>query len=81
MQAIVTKFLPATNHHGSRVLAKCQAKRMSVPWDHSKHVEENHGAAALALATALGWSDYGKWSGGALPDDSGYAFVCVPKEG
>lgn len=77
MQAITTKFLPATNHQGSRILAKCQAKRITVPWDHALDEQANHEAAARQLATKLGWLSYGQWIGGALPDDSGYAYVCA----
>ncbi len=77
MQAIVTKFVGATNHQGSRIIAKCQAKRMVVPWDHSLDVQANHEAAARALAQKLGWLSYGQWIGGAMPDDSGYCYVCA----
>ena len=77
MQAIVTKFCPATNSNGSRISVRCQAKRITVPWDHALDVQANHEEAARQLATKLGWLSYGQWIGGALPDDSGYAFVCA----
>jgi hypothetical protein len=38
----------------------------------------NHVAAAKALATELGWN-YGKWTGGELPNGCGTAFVCESK--
>jgi hypothetical protein len=79
MQAITTKFLGPTNASGARIKAKCQARAMVVSWDHALDVEANHAAAARALIARLGWDAdcYGKWHGGALPDDTGYAFVCV----
>jgi hypothetical protein len=81
MQAIETKFLGPTNHRGSRIVAKCQAKRITVAWDHSLDVKENHRRAAEALVKALGWDDrryYGEWYLGALPG-SGYAYVQAPR--
>lgn len=48
-QAIVTTFRGPTNHNGSRVLARCEAKKISVPWDHALDAGANHAAAALQL--------------------------------
>lgn len=75
MQAITTKFLGATDFRGSRIVARCQARRVTVPWDHALGVEENHQLAAQTLAEKLGWA--GQWYGGALPDGTGQCFVCV----
>lgn len=72
-QAITTRYAGPTDSRGSRVIARCQAKRITVPWDHALDAEANHTAAALELARQLGWD--GEWLGGGLPDDSGYAFV------
>ena len=80
MQAITTRYLGATDYHPSRVKARAQAGSLTVSWDHALDVEANHRLAALALARKLGWDDprhYGRWHGGALPDDTGYAFVSV----
>lgn len=81
-QAIVTKFLGPTNFRGSRVKATCQARSLTVAWDDAKDVDANHTQAARALADALGWLEDTagrRWSleGGAMPDDTGYAFVLV----
>ncbi len=75
MQAIITKYLGPTNARGARVVAKCQAGKVTVPWDHAKGVDENHAAACLALTTRLNWGR--GWVGGAMPDDSGFAFVRI----
>jgi hypothetical protein len=70
-QAIVTKFHGPTNTKGSRVSARCEAKRILVSWDHRLHSDGNHVAAAKALASQLGWE--GPWYGGCI--DGGYTFV------
>lgn len=75
MQAITTKYLGATNHRSSRVVARAQACNITLPWDHALNAEQNHRAAAMALAAKLGWR--GTWHGGGLPDSKGYAFVCA----
>lgn len=71
-QAIQTKFLPVTNHRPSRIKAFCEAKSITVDWDHAHNVGANHMRAAAKLAEMLGWK--GDWFEGALPG-SGYAFV------
>jgi hypothetical protein len=77
MQAITTKFHGPTDSRGSRVTARCQARRMTVGWDHALDSEANHARAAEQLARKLGWS--GRWIGGALPDGTGNVFVCVER--
>jgi hypothetical protein len=72
-QAITTKFLGPTNFRGSRVKATCQAKSITVSWDHALDTNENHREAALSLATLLGWS--GTWEAGGLPDGTGNVYV------
>ena len=78
-QAITTRFAGPTDRRGSRVIARSEAGRVSVPWDATLDVEANHAAAAAALADRLGWS--GDWFGGW--DGGGYVFVvasprCAP---
>ena len=80
MQAIQTKFIPCTNHRGSRVKAWCEAKSLTVYWDHALDVDGNHNSAARQLIKLLGWEGHGLWFGGELPrPSSGYVFVCNPK--
>ena len=73
MQAIQTKYLSPTNVRESRVKATCEAKSITVSWDHRLNPEDNHRAAAIDLILQLGW--HGHWVQGELPG-SGYAFVC-----
>lgn len=75
MQAITTKYLPPTNHRGSRIKATCAAGSVTVPWSHELNVEENHTEAAGALAIRLGWR--GEWLGGGNHVD-GLVFVSAP---
>ena len=74
-QAITTKYLSATDKKDARVKAMAAAGSIIVPWDHSLNIEENHAAAASALAKKLDWA--GKYYIGSLPDDAGYCFVCA----
>jgi hypothetical protein len=76
MQAIVTKYLPATNFKGSRVKATCQAKSIIRHWDSSLNADKNHMAVAKELATMMGWN-YGDWIGGCPPDGKGSVWVCA----
>jgi hypothetical protein len=66
MQAIVTKFIAPTCTRPSRVKATCQARSITLSWDHALNPDRNHRAAALA--TQLGWT--GRWTAGDLPDGS-----------
>lgn len=72
-QAIVTTYHGPTNTRGSRISAKCDAGRLSVPYDYALNVEDNHASAAQQLANRLGWG--GHFVGGGLPNGKGYAFV------
>lgn len=72
-QSIITKFHGPTNHNGSRVTARCQARRITIPWDHALNPPENHAKACEALVDLMEWG--GDWVGGALPDGTGYAWV------
>lgn len=78
-QAIVTKFFGPTNSRGSRIKAASWAGSITVSYDHSLDVEENHKAAAIALINKKGWNSWkdGKWVMGGSPDTTGYCFVNV----
>ena len=49
MQAIITKYLPATNHRPARIKASCQRGSRIVSWDYAFDVEGNHRLAANKL--------------------------------
>ena len=71
-QAIVTKYHGPTNARGSRISATTESGlRHYYPYRYELNTEENHRAAALAMAEHMGWA--GAWRGGAIPQ--GYAFV------
>lgn len=76
MQAIQTKYHGPSNVRGSRIIARASAGSVIVGYDHRLDIEENHKAAAHALAVKLDWlSDaYGSLVCGSLPDGS-YAHV------
>ncbi len=72
-QAIATRFLGPTDFRGSRVKATCQAGALTLSWDDACGIDDNHTAAARALATKLGWA--GRWVVGGLPDGTGNVYV------
>lgn len=55
MQAIQTKYFGPTNARGSRIKATAPAGSMTVPYDHALNIDQNHKAAATALANKFGW--------------------------
>lgn len=54
-QAIVTRYLGPSNVRGSRISAKCAAKRIILNWQDGLNTEDNHKRAALTLMQRLGW--------------------------
>jgi hypothetical protein len=73
-QAIVTKYIGPTNYRGSRIVAKAAAGRIYVSYDHALNIDDNHLAAARALARKYGWP--GEWHGGGMPSGDGNVYVC-----
>jgi hypothetical protein len=93
MQAIQTKYLPATNYRGSRIKASCERGSITIPYPHELSGDEVHRAAVYALLAkfcAEDLAEYGTkqednpWSReyvtGFLPDGSG-AHVFLPWNG
>jgi hypothetical protein len=76
-QAITTKYAGPTDSSGARVIAKCEAKKIIVPWDHALGAPENHAAAALELMGRLGWAASNDLVMGGTAD--GFVFVQVPR--
>jgi hypothetical protein len=76
MQAIITKYLSATNSRGSRIKATCEAGSITIDYPHELSGMAVHAAAAKALVEKLGWghAHYGDLMGGGLPSQ-GYVFV------
>lgn len=79
-QAIDTKFYGPTNFKGSRIRARCQAKKIWVSWDHGLGVDENHTKAAKELIKQLGWDEHYWIIGGGDPDSTGNYYVLLPKD-
>lgn len=73
----ITTYRDPTDSKGSRVIARCEAKRISVPWDHALDLTANHASAALLLMDQLGWSERNYLVMGGTRD--GFVFVRVPK--
>ena len=61
MQYISTEYRGPSNFRGSRIIARTSygKARVTVPYDHALTTENNHRAAAQALAKKLNW--HGKW--------------------
>lgn len=72
MQAIITKFIPATNTRGARIKATAWAGSVTVAYDYSG--DASHRRAAQALCEKMGWPT-DNWIDGGTPDNSGFAFV------
>lgn len=73
MQAIVVKYMGATNSRGSRYKATAaMGESITVSYDHSLNASKNAKRAAAALAEKLGWT--GEWyEGGGLKSE--YVYV------
>ncbi len=77
MQAITVRFRGPTNHNGARLIARCEAGRLTVGWDYALNHEDNYVQAASALVQKLGWANR-EWTHASLPgENAGYVFVPV----
>jgi hypothetical protein len=76
-QAIITKYLGPGNVRGARVKATAAAGSVTLGWDHRLNSEDNHRAAAKALADKFDWQ--GELFCGGLPDGR-MCFVTVYPE-
>ncbi len=89
-QAILVKYLPATNFKGSRLKAACERGSITIPYPHELSSDDRGYLAAEQLCEKFAKEDeknYGTpiqknpWMrrkiGGALPNNKGYAFVFV----
>ena len=81
MIAIKTYFMGPSNHRGSRIVALARAAKSGLPairlvlnWDHAKNPDQNHHAAAQALAEKMDWQ--GEWVAGGM-DDGATVWVCL----
>ena len=79
MQAIQTKYLPATNTKPSRIKAWCDAGSVTIAYPYEYEESGAHLYVALTLQNKLGWNgpNYGELHQGALPNNAGYCHVIV----
>lgn len=77
MQAIETTYSGATDTRGARVIARSQARRISIPWDDGLNQEDNHAKACKLLAGKLEW--FGMWAEGGKADGKGNVYVCIER--
>jgi hypothetical protein len=82
LQAITVRYCGPTNHNGSRLIARAEAGRVVVGWDHSLNTVDNYTRAAMTLAERFGWTAAESaviqtgWAMASLPGkDKGYVFV------
>lgn len=85
LQAIRTRELRQTKGSRARLRATSCAPygpdggvSVTVPWDHRLRIEDNHAAAAKALAEQLGWD--GRYHAAAL-DERSRCYLRVPMQG
>lgn len=79
MQAIVVKYLPATNTKPSRRKAYCEAGSLTRPCGHFCDTNDRTDTRMIAeaLAEKLGWTgpNYGRLIGAGMPRSSDEVFV------
>jgi hypothetical protein len=80
MQAIVTRFMPPTNHRNPRIKVEAAAGKMIVNWVDQLSIEENHRSAAMKFVVKFDWPR-NDWYQGTMPDGTGDVFVCIPRKG
>lgn len=82
MQAIETRYHGPTNTRRSRISARCEAGRISIPYPHELNNEEGHDLAARTLILKLGWNDgRGHWVRGTVSAKSrGNVYVLDSKK-
>ncbi len=79
-QAIITKFLPVTNHRGARIKASAVSGTITIPYAYEFNSEDAHRLAAIELAKKFNWLEKNDVSKGyGLPSQDGYAFFLTGK--
>lgn len=80
MQAIITKYLPATDTKGSRIKAQCARGSLTIGWPHEYEEERAHRYAAVALTEKFVREDAVKYDSNAATNPWGKPLVtgCLP---
>ena len=66
-QAIITKYLPATNTRGSRIKASCERGSITIDYPHELSGDSAHIAAANALVAKFAKEDAAKYGSNTNP--------------
>lgn len=72
-QAIKTRYSGPTNTREARIIASCDAGRISVPYAHDLDSEGNHLNAARSLCAKLGWD--GELASGVINNEYIHVFT------
>lgn len=72
---IETKYLGATNHHGSRIVARRNHRRVTIAYDPAMNPLANHCTAAMILANEM--TTKGRWIAADKHDGDGMVFVLI----
>jgi len=80
MQAIQSKYLPATNSRGSRIKATCERGSITIPYPHDLSGDECHRFAVTALVWKFIEEDKVKYATPPASNSWGRPFVtgCLP---
>lgn len=77
-KAIFTRFSPATNSRGSRIIATAEGGlRIMAGYEHALHHGDRHGYAAFQLAKKYGWHGFFKSGDGPKGET---VWICVCKD-
>lgn len=74
-QAILVRIVPRTEKHPTRMVASCDAGKITVTWNHDHYTGENAAIACRHLLAKLGWG--GTWRGGRVPETESVLFVRI----
>ena len=72
---IETKYLGATNHRGSRIVARRNHRRVIIAYNPGKTPLANHSGAAMILADEM--TTKGRWIAADKHDGDGMVFVLI----
>lgn len=77
MQAIRTRYYGPTDYRGSRIVADCDAGRVTMPYRYDLNTDGNHEAACGLLLDKLGWRPpvYRPMAGGYYRGDFYWVFA------
>ena len=75
MQAILVKYHGPTDTRGTRLTARAEAGRITLPRDYALNVDEDARRAAVVLCEKLGWNAESLVGGGLPNGDRVFVFA------